>query len=99
MKITKTFSKNQGKSPSKIIISDKNKETFKQDLWKTNWEELNILNCTKTLCKHFIKIYSNVYGKTFSLLETVEKLKDLRTPGMSKAMRKSSKQKQKLYIK
>ena len=83
----------------KRIFSDKNKESFKQDLQKINWEELNILNCTNTLYKHFIKIFSSIYDKNFPLLETEVKLKDLRTPWMSKAMRKSSKQKQKLYIK
>ena len=81
------------------FFSDKSKESFKQDLQKLNWEQLNKLNCTNTLCKHFMKIYSNVYDKNFPLLETEVKLKDLRTPLMSKAMRKPSKKKQKLYIK
>ena len=40
-----------------------------------------------------------IYFKNFPLLETEVKSKDLRTPWMSKTMRKSSKQKQKLYIK
>ena len=83
----------------KRFFSDKNKKSFKQDLQRINWEELNILNCTNTLYKHFIKIYSSIYDKNFLLLETEVKLKDLQTPWMSKAMRKSSKQKQKLYIK
>ena len=58
-----------------------------------------MLNCTNTLYKHSVKIYSSIYDKNFPVLETGVKLKDLRTPRMSKAMRKSSKQKQKLYIK
>ena len=58
-----------------------------------------MLNCTNTLYKHSVKIYSSIYDKNFPALETGVKLKDLRTPRMSKAMRKSSKQKQKLYIK
>ena len=64
-----------------------------------NWEELSILNCTNTLYKHFIKIYSSIYDKNSPLLQTETKLKDLQTPWMFKAMRKSLKQKQKLYIK
>ena len=85
----------------KRCLSDKNKKCFKQDLQKINWEELNILNCTNTntAIKHFIKIYSNIYDKKFPLLETKVKLKNLQIPWMSKAMSKSSKQKQKLYIK
>ena len=80
------------------FFSDKNKEKFKQDLQKKLWEELNKLNYTNTLCKHFIKVYSDVYDKNFPLLETEVKLKDLRTPWKSKAMRESSKQKQKFNI-
>ena len=83
----------------KIFFSDKNKESFKVDLQKINWEELNILYCTNTLYKHFITIYSNIYDNNFPLLETEVKLKELQNLWMSKAMRKSSKQKQKLYIK
>ena len=79
--------------------SDKDKESIKQGLQKINWEEPSISNYTNTLYKHFIKIYSSIYGKNFPLLETEVKLKDLQTPWMSKAMRKSPKQKQKIHIK
>ena len=99
IKLSNEKTKNQKIKNKKIIFSDKNKESFKQDLQKINWEEMNILNYTNTLYKHFIKILSSSYDKNFPLLETEVKLKDLRTPWMSKAMRKSSKQKQKLYIK
>ena len=93
IKLSKEKTRNQKIKIKKIFFSDKNKESFKQDLQKINWEELNILNCTNTLYKHFIKIYSSIYDKNFPLLETEVKLKDLQTPWMSKAMRKSSKQK------
>ena len=55
------------------------------------------IDCTNTLYKHFIIIFSNIYNESFPLLETEVKLKVLRTPWMSKAMRKSLKEK--LYIK
>ena len=76
----------------KRFFSDKNKESFKEDLQKINWEKLNILNCTNTLYKHFIKSYYNIYDNNFTLVETEVKLKDLQTLWMLKAMRKSSKQ-------
>ena len=97
--ISNEKTRNQEIKIKKRFFSDKNKERFKQNLQKINWEELNILNCTNTLYKHFINIYSSIYDKNFPLLETEVKLKDLRTPWMSKAMKKFSKQKQKLYIK
>ena len=99
IKLSNEKTRNQKIKIKKIFFSDKNKESFKQDFQKMNWEELSILNFTNTLYKHFIKIYSSIYDKNFPLLETEVKLKDLQTPWMSKAMRKSLKQKQKLYIK
>ena len=99
IKISNEKIRNQKIKIKNKFFSDKNKKTFKQDLQKINWEELNILNYTNTLYKQFIKIYSSISGKNFPLLETEVKLKDLQTPWMSKVMRKSSKQKQKLYIK
>ena len=91
--------RNQRIKIEKIFFRDKNKESFKQDLQKINWEELNILNCKNTLYKNFIKIYFSIYDKNFPLPASEVKLKDLQTPWMSKAMRKSSNQKQKLYVK
>ena len=99
IKLSNEKTRNQRIKIEKIFFSDKNKESFKQDLQKINWEELNILNCKNTLYKNFIKIYFSIYDKNFPLPASEVKLKDLQTPWMSKAMRKSSNQKQKLYVK
>ena len=99
IKLSNEKTKNQKIKIKKRFFSDKNKKSFKKDFQKINWEEHNILNCTNTLYKHFIKIYSSIYDKNVPLLKTEVKLKDLQTPWMPKAMRKSLKQKQKLYIK
>ena len=99
IKFSNEKSKNRKIKNKMRFFSDKNKKNFKQDLQKINWEEFNILNCTNTLYKYFMKIYSHIYDKNFPLLESETKLKDLRTPWMSKAMRKSSEQKQRLYTK
>ena len=87
------------KKNKKRFFSDKSKESFKQDLQIINWEDLNILSYTNTLYKHFIKMSCRICFKNFPLLETEVKSKDIRTLWMSKNMRKSSKQKQKFYIK
>ena len=91
--------RNQKKKNKKRFFSDKSKESFKQDIQIINWEDLNILSYTNTLYKHFIKMSCRICFKNFRLLETEVKSKDLRTLWMSKNMRKSSKQKQKFYIK
>ena len=78
IKLSNENTRNQKIKVKKRFFSDKNKESFKQDLQKINWEELNILNCTNTLYKHFIKIYSSIYDKNFPLLETEVKLHECR---------------------
>ena len=80
IKLSNEKTRNQKIKIKKMFFSDKNKESFKQDLQKINWEELNILNCTNTLYKHFITIYFGIHDKNFPLLETEVKLKDLQTP-------------------
>ena len=70
IKLSNEKTRNQRIKIENIFFSDKNKESFKQDLQKTNWEELNILNCKNTLCKHFIKIYFSIYDKNFPLPES-----------------------------
>ena len=69
IRLSNEETRNQRTNIKQIFFPDKNKEDFKQ-------EELNILNCTNTLCKYFIKIYSSIYGKNFPLLETEVRLKD-----------------------
>ena len=51
--------------------------SLKQDLQKIYCEELNTLNCTNTLYKHFIKNYSRIYDKNFPLLETEVQLNSM----------------------
>ena len=80
MKLLNEETKNQKIKIKKRFFSDKNRESFKQDLQKINWEKLNILNCTNNNYKHIITIYFSVYGKNFPLLKTEEIFKDLRTP-------------------
>ena len=55
IKLSNEKTQNKKIKIKKRIFSDKYKESFKKDLQKINWEELNILNCTNTLYKHFIK--------------------------------------------
>ena len=60
VKFSNEKTRNQKIKIKKRLFSDKNKESFKQDLRKINWEKLNILNCTNTLYKCFIKTYSSI---------------------------------------
>ena len=55
-----------------------NKESFKQDLQKINWEELNILNCANTLykTKGFTKSMNVKDHEKILKAKTLEKHKD-----------------------
>ena len=88
-----------GQKFQKGNFNKNNKETFINDLRHTDWGALR--NCTNTnvMFEHFINIFSNLYEKHFPLKTSYVKVKDLNTPWMTNGMKKSSKQKQKLYIK
>ena len=65
IKLSNEKNRNQKIKIKNRFFSNKSKKSFKQDLLKINWEELNILNCTNTLHKHFIKLCSSIYDKDF----------------------------------
>ena len=85
---------------TKRIFSEVNKENFKNDLRLTDWDLLNTNeNDANIMYDNFSNKFLKLYHKHFPLKDFNVKNKDLLTPWMTKGMKKSSKQKQKLYIK
>ena len=80
-------------------INDVNKQNFFNDLMKTNWIDLVKELDPDKKYEFFIKTYSNLFDIHFPLKTVKIKKKNLMNPWMSKGMKKSSKMKQKLYIK
>ena len=80
-------------------FSDQNKEKFKNDLVNADWSTLYEDNDTNSKYNAFSKIYSSLYDKHFPIKKIKLKEKDIRSPWISKGMKKSSRMKQKLYIK
>ena len=84
-----------------VLIQQRNfnkqsKENFKTDLNNTDWSFMNNCENTNTLFDSFSNAFFKLY-ETHFLLETRNiKLKDINCPWMSKGMKKSSKQKQRL---
>ena len=98
------ISKNKRSTSDKIEItkrnfSERNKASFKKDLKKADWSILNRRENANIIYESFLEIFLKLYEKHFPLQKQVIKTKDLLTPWMTKGMKKSSKQKQKLYIK
>ena len=83
---------------TKRVFSEMNKENFKNELHLTEWD-VDSSKDTNILFEKFSNTFSTLYEKHFPLKKINIKSKDLNSPWMTKGMKKSSKQKQKLYIK
>ena len=80
-------------------MHDTNIMAFKRDLCNVNWNSINHSPETNFKYKTFFKMFSELYEKHFPLKDFQIKVKNLEAPWISKGLKKSSKQKQKLYIK
>ena len=74
-------------------------ERFKLDLQNIDWDFLNLIDDANILYDSFLKVFCKTYDMYFPIKESITKLKDLKSPWISKGLKKSSKIKQKLYIK
>ena len=83
----------------KRVMHDTNLVAFKADLRNVNWNSINHSLETNSKYETFFKIFSELNEKHFPLKDFPIEVKDLQTPWISKGLRKSSKQKQKFYIK
>ncbi|XP_065642226.1 uncharacterized protein LOC136073884 [Hydra vulgaris] len=86
----------------KRVIDETSTQKFKDLLSVTNWQkvyrECNSGNTNSAYIK-FINLFMLEYNKSFPIQEKEIKAKYLNCPWITKEIRKSSKQKQKLYIK
>ena len=97
--ISKSKNKNKKIEIKKRDFSETNKQNFKEDLINTDWSVLDNYDNTNLLYETFSDIFILLYEKHFPLKTQEIKIKHLQTPWFTKGMKKSSKKKQKLYIK
>ena len=84
----------------KLFFNERNLASFKNQMSNLNWDILNSTQCTaNSLYETFLNIFSEIYDVNFPLTEIEIKPKNLKTPWFSKGLKKSSKTKQRLYIK
>ena len=83
----------------KRVMHGTNLMAFKADLRNVNWNSINCSFEINSKYETFLKIWSELNEKPFSLKDFQIKVKNLQTPWISKGLKKSSKQKKKLYIK
>ena len=72
---------------------------FKTDLHNVNWNSINHSLETNSKYETFLKIFSKQYEKHFPLKDFQIRVKDLQAPWVSKGLKKSPKQNQKLFVK
>ena len=72
---------------------------FKQDLYKTNWKDIEAFTAPNEAYKAFLKKFLLLYDKNFPIRKIKIKAKDLESPWITKGIKKSSKKKQRLYQK
>ena len=83
----------------KRIFSDSSIETFKSLLRNESWNVLDNFENVQDSYNYFLNTFQMIYNKCFPIKEFKYKQKDLKSPWISKGIKKSSKLKQKLYIK
>ena len=77
----------------KKAIHDTNLMAFKKDLRSAIWNSINHSPETNSKYETFLKIFSELYEKHFSLKLFQIKAKDLQAPWISKGLKQLSKQK------
>lgn len=86
-----------GNSVTRRDFSEPNVRNFAHDLSTSNWTSVYRTTCANTAYNYFITTVKQLYEKNFPLQRV--KVKSKGNPWMTNALRKSSKRKQKLYIK
>ena len=81
------------------ILNTKSTELFKQKLYKTSWDEMEMSQNPDQAYKTFLTKFSGLYNIYFPTKMIKLKNKDLNSPWITKGIKKSSKRKQCLYEK
>ncbi|XP_065652985.1 uncharacterized protein LOC136080294 [Hydra vulgaris] len=83
----------------KRLINNNNLNSFREQLSLVDWGYINFNDNINIIYDNFFKTFHQVYDSNFPLIEIVLSDKEISSPWITKGLRKSSKIKQKLYIK
>ena len=96
---TKPKTENKTSFIFKRIFNVETKNLFKQDLYKTNWKDIEAFTDPNEAYKAFLERFLLLYDKNFPIRKIKIKAKDLESPWITNGIKKSSKKKQRLYQK
>ena len=95
--------KNQRKCQNRVYnkreFNEANKAAFKQQLSLFHWWHVSSQKDVNKMYGTFLSTFLEIYETNFPYKQVTVKPKDVKNPWMSKALKKSSIQKQKLYLK
>lgn len=98
--ISNKISRNEKTKVQKRNFTTESKKLFKQELAATDWSFFqNYDDDVNGLYERFSQEVQDIYDRHFPVETKTVKLKDIQTPWISKGIKKSSKRKQRLYIK
>ena len=83
----------------KRIFNFETINSFKQDVYKTNWKDIEAFTDPNEAYKAFLARFLLLYDKKFPIRKIKIKAKDLESPWITNGIKKSSKKKQRLYQK
>ena len=83
----------------KKIINDETIEAFTQNLYENNLNDVESIRNPNDAYRIFLEQFRTMYDKHFPLKTIKLKTKDLKSPWITAGIKKSSKQKQRLYTK
>ena len=84
---------------TKRVINNNAIELFKQELYKTSWDNVINKKSQNDTYNYFLHKLIVLYDKYFPKQNTRIYKKDLQGPWITRGIKKSSKRKQKLYVK
>ena len=96
---TNLFTKNDVIYQYKRTINDKKIEAFLQNLYQYDWDTIKTHQDANEAYNNFISTFCTIYDTFFPMNKMKIKTKDLESPWITKGIKKSSKKKQRLYLK
>ena len=96
--ISKTKKQKEKMKIKKRVFNEKNISDFREQLSLLHWQHIDFNQNANKIYENFIQTFFDVYDANFPIKEITLNKKQVRSPWISRGLKKSSKTKQKLYI-
>ena len=83
----------------KRVLNKSNITFFKEQLSLLHWIHIGFNGTVNEICETFLRTLTDIYDTNFPTREYILKDKDVKSPWISKCLKKSAKKKQRLHIK